>query len=253
MSDVGVSLPSGYELLWGLRERPRRGPKPGLSIEGIVQAAIDLADAEGLAAVSMSRVAAKLGFTPMALYRYVESKDHLLLVMVDTVVSEPPPIDPIGAPWRPALENWTWVQVTVLNQHPWILQIPIAGPPLTPGQLRWIEQGLRILSVTGLPESDKVAVLGLLASFALSEARLVVDLSSAAVRGDTQGTAPSYGDLLRRLIDPQRFPAVHASVVAGAWDEPPEHTDEDAKFRLHRVLDGVEMLVERRAREASAG
>lgn len=253
MSDVDVPLPSGYELLWGLRERPRRGPKPGLSIEGIVQAAIDLADTEGLAAVSMSRVAAKLGFTPMALYRYVENKDHLLSLMVDTVVGAPPPIDPIGPQWRPALENWTWDQVTVLNQHPWILQIPITGPPLTPGQMRWIEQGLRILSVTGLPESDKVAVLGLLASFALSEARLAVDLSSAAVRGDTQGTAPSYGDLLRRLIDPQRFPAVHASVVAGAWDEPPEYTDDDAKFRLHRVLDGVEMLVERRAREASAG
>ncbi|MGH8823959.1 MAG: TetR/AcrR family transcriptional regulator [Jiangellaceae bacterium] len=251
---MDVPLPSGYELLWGLRERPRRGPKPGLSIEGIVQAAIDLADAEGLAAVSMSRVAAQLGFTPMALYRYVESKDHLLSLMVDTVVSAAPLTEPAGPQWRPALENWTWVQVTVLNQHPWILQIPITGPPLTPGQMRWIEQGLRILSVTGLPESDKVAVLGLLASFALSEARLAVDLSSAAVPGDTQGTAlPSYGDLLRRLIDPERFPAVHASLVAGAWDGPPEYTEEDAKFGLYRVLDGVEMLVERRAREASAG
>jgi AcrR family transcriptional regulator len=249
---VDTPLPSGYELLWGLRERPRRGPKPGLSIAAIVRTAIDLADAEGLAAVSMSRVAARLGFTPMSLYRYVESKDELLTLMVDTAVAAPPPADPIGPEWRPALEDWTWAQYTGLLQHPWILQIPITGPPLTPGQMRWIEQGLRILSVTRLIESEKVAVLGLLASHALGDARLAVDLTSAAVRDATGAPPPSYGDLLRRVIDPARFPAVHASVAAGAWDEPPEYTDEDAKFGLRRVLDGVEVLVKRRARETAA-
>jgi AcrR family transcriptional regulator len=251
--DVDIPLPHSYELLWGLRERPRRGPKPGLSIESIVRAAIELADAKGLGAVSMSRVAARLGFTPMSLYRYVESKDDLLSLMVDTIVSTPPPADPVGPEWRPALENWTWVQITVLRRHPWILQIPITGPPLTPGQVGWIEKGLQILSVTSLTESEKVAVVGLLAAYALTEARLDVDLTSAAVRADARGALPrSYGDLLRRLIDPARFPAVHASVVAGAWDEPPEHSVEDAKFGLHRVLDGVEVLVTRRAREAAA-
>jgi AcrR family transcriptional regulator len=250
--DVDIPLPHSYELLWGLRERPRRGPKPGLSIEGIVRAAIELADAEGLAAVSMSRVAARLGFTPMSLYRYVESKNDLLSLMVDAIVSTPPPGDSVGPGWRPALENWTWVQITVLRRHPWILGLPITGPPLTPGQVAWIEKGLQILSVTSLTESEKVAVVGLLASFALSEARLAVDLSSAPGRGNAHGAAPpSYGDLLRRLVDAERFPAVHASVVAGAWDEPPEYTDDDAKFGLYRVLDGVELLVERRAREAA--
>jgi AcrR family transcriptional regulator len=254
IDDVDTPLPSSYELLWGLRERPRRGPKPGLSIEGIVRAAIELADAEGLTAVSMSRVAARLGFTPMSLYRYVESKNDLLSLMVDAIVSTPPPGDPVGPGWRPALENWTWVQITVLRQHPWILQLPIVGPPLTPGQVAWIEKGLQILSVTSLTESEKVAVVGLLAAYALTEARLDVDLTSAAVHADARGAPPpSYGDLLRRLIDAERFPAVHASVVAGAWDEPAEYTDDDAKFGLYRVLDGVEMLVERRAREAAAG
>jgi hypothetical protein len=76
-------------------------------------------------------------------------------------------------------------------------------------------------------------------------------LTSAAVRDDgEEAPPPSYGDLLRRVIDPARFPTVHASIAAGAWDEPPEYTDEDATFGLRRVLDGVEMLVERRSREA---
>lgn len=76
--------------------------------------------------------------------------------------------------------------------------------------------------------------------------------SSSEGRVSSIDSPPSYGDLLRRVIDPARFPAVHASVAAGASDEPPEYTDEDAKFRLRRVLDGVEVLVKRRARETAA-
>ena len=68
--------------------------------------------------------------------------------------------------------------------------------------------------------------------------------SSSEGRVSSIDSPPSYGDLLR--------PAVHASVAAGASDEPPEYTDEDAKFRLRRVLDGVEVLVKRRARETAA-
>jgi len=188
----------------------------------------------------------------MSLYRYVESKDDLLSLMVDAVVSEPTSTGPEGQEWRPALEWWTWEQIRVLRQHSWILQIPLTGPPLTPGQVAWIELGLRIMSVTSLTESEKVAVVGLLASYALTEARLAVDLISATGPEDVEAAPPpSYGDLLRRLIDPARFPAVHASVVAGAWDEPSEYSDDDAKFGLHRVLDGIGMLVDRRARETA--
>ena len=107
----------------------------------------------------------------MSLYRYVESKDDLLSLMADAVVSEPTSTGPEGQEWRPALEWWTWEQIRVLRQHSWILQIPLTGPPLTPGQVAWIELGLRIMSVTSLTESEKVAVVGLLASYALTEAR----------------------------------------------------------------------------------
>src|SRR5689334_22149881 len=74
------------DLLWGPRERPSRGPKPGLTRDGIVRAAIGVADAEGLAAVSMQRVAAEVGFTTMALYRYVPGKNELVALMVDSAV-----------------------------------------------------------------------------------------------------------------------------------------------------------------------
>src|ERR1044071_8495408 len=82
--DSGPVLPSAIESAWGLRERPPKGPRPGMSVPAIVDAAVRVADADGLAAVSMSRVAKELGAATMALYRYVGSKDELLMLMVDT-------------------------------------------------------------------------------------------------------------------------------------------------------------------------
>ena len=69
-----MDLPASIEAAWGLRERPHRGPKPGLSLARIVEAGVQVAEAEGLAAVSMSRVAAELGAAPMSLYRYVRPR-----------------------------------------------------------------------------------------------------------------------------------------------------------------------------------
>src|SRR5215469_11704523 len=85
-----VNLPAGLEAAWGLRGRPHKGPRPGLSLERIVAAAVRVADAEGLAAVSMSRVAAELGAAPMSLYRYVAAKGELLTLMVDAAYGPAP-------------------------------------------------------------------------------------------------------------------------------------------------------------------
>ena len=87
-------LPASVAAAWGVRGRPHKGPKPGLSLERIVAAAVQVADAEGLAAVSMSRVAAELGTAPMSLYRYVTAKDELLALMQDAAYGP----WPTGAP-----------------------------------------------------------------------------------------------------------------------------------------------------------
>jgi AcrR family transcriptional regulator len=98
--NTGTGLPASIEAAWGIRERPHKGPKPALSLERIVQAAVHIAETEGLGAVSMSRVAAELGGATMSLYRYVTAKDELLALMVDAAYGPPP-----GAPgpdegWR---------------------------------------------------------------------------------------------------------------------------------------------------------
>jgi len=87
--DEAISaLPNGVKLAWGITKQPSRGPKGELSIAKIVEAAIEIADRDGLASLSMSRVAAALGFTAMSLYRYVSGKEDLLVLMQDAVCAK---------------------------------------------------------------------------------------------------------------------------------------------------------------------
>src|SRR5919106_4830569 len=99
MSDE-IELPATIATAWGVREQPGKGPKPGLSVQRIVQAAIATAQDEGLAAVSMNRVASRLGTAAMSLYRYVTSKDELIALMVDEAQGTPPDLPGSGEDWR---------------------------------------------------------------------------------------------------------------------------------------------------------
>ena len=96
-------LPRGIALAWGVAANPQRGPKREMSVERIVDAAVEIADAEGLGAVSMAAVAAKLGFTPMSLYRYVTAKDDLILLMQEEATGLPSDEVLAGGDWRERL------------------------------------------------------------------------------------------------------------------------------------------------------
>src|SRR5699024_2885648 len=100
-------IPRAVAIAWGMHEVPERGPRRGLSHERIVRAAIEIADADGLAAVTMQRVARALEFTTMSLYRYVASKDELLALMQDAA-TRPPPVQqwPPDGPWQEAIRTW---------------------------------------------------------------------------------------------------------------------------------------------------
>src|SRR5690606_17125959 len=107
--------------VWATHLHPPPPSKQSLTIDRIVQAAIAVADADGLRAVSMARVAADLGFTPMSLYRHITSKDDLLLRMQDRAVGAPPP-DGFGeGDWRTALQGWAMTIWAGLRTHAWVL------------------------------------------------------------------------------------------------------------------------------------
>src|SRR3954447_19546545 len=98
-------LPRVLQQLWGIEGRSRPGPKPAFQVQDIGDAAIKLADAGGLGAVAMSKVAAELGVTTMALYRYVEAKDDLYVVMLDQAFGLPPQVGE-AADWRERITTW---------------------------------------------------------------------------------------------------------------------------------------------------
>nr|MDT0525438.1 TetR/AcrR family transcriptional regulator [Streptomyces sp. DSM 41633] len=120
----GGDLPASIEAAWGLRERPAKGPKPGLSLERIVAAAVSVAAAEGLAAVSMGRVAKEVGASTMSLYRYVSAKDELYVLMQEAVIGPPSPLPALeaGAGWRAALTEWAAGQREQFLANLWVLR-----------------------------------------------------------------------------------------------------------------------------------
>ncbi|HWO63806.1 MAG TPA: TetR/AcrR family transcriptional regulator [Umezawaea sp.] len=239
-----IDLPADVTLLWGLRETARRGRKPSLTVADITRAAVEVADAEGLGAVSMAKVAERLGNATMALYRYVKSKNDLLLLMADAAIGLPPVL-PEDLEWRDGLAVWVREVLAALRAHPWVVQIPISGPPVGPNNLSWFDSALGALGDTGLSEEDKVGVVMGLLTYVQGEARLSIDLS-AGFRENPEAFGRQYGLALTTLVDPRRFPALSRVVAAGVFDgEVPYEEEVDGMFGLNLYLDGVAAFIER--------
>ena len=247
MTDVNeTELPDGLALAWGLRTRPGRGPRPSLTLDRIVAAAITVAGADGLAAVSMSRVAKELGVATMSLYRYVPTKSDLLTLMADVAVGPPPAGRHPDEPWRPALSRWSWALLEAWRRHPWLRQVPITGPPIGPQSVAWMEAGLASLRGTGLRALERIYVITLLSSHAREWSTLTADMAAAAeAAGETEADADNrYWRQLATVTATGPFPALR-ELFAQFADEPDEQDDPFA-FGLERILDGVAVLVEQR-------
>lgn len=266
-------LPPGLDLLWGRRERGKRGPRPGLSAQAIVEAAVRIADAEGLDAISMARVAGELGFTTMSLYRYVASKDELLQLMFNASALGAESLVLEGDDWRSRLRAWAIIQRDMLDLHPWITQMSMPAPPLAPNSLHFVERGLEALDGTGLADTEKMRVIGLLASYTLSEGRMANDAARAMAAaqaqagqdqagqaqavtaggqsdgGDGQAPPPTFEGLLRELVDERTYPRLYRLAWASS---PAESLSEREEYLagVELILDGVQASIDRSKRRA---
>ena len=255
-ADNPVPLPPGLDLLWGRRERGKRGPRAGLSADAIVAAAIEIADSEGLEAVSMARVAHKLGFTTMSLYRHVASKEELLQLMWEASTFGAEELVLEGDGWRPRLRMWAIIQRQVLDHHPWITQLPMASPPAGPNSLHFVERALETFDGTCLGDSDTLRDIGLLSSYSLSEARMARDAALARAQAQSgegiQAAPPTFEAVLRELVDEKTYPRLYR--LAWQGDSATEATGEFEEYLagIDIILDGVAALIER-AREAGSG
>ncbi|HWM06040.1 MAG TPA: TetR/AcrR family transcriptional regulator [Actinophytocola sp.] len=249
MDDKGgvTGLPASYELAWGVRARPTKGPRAGLSLEKVVAAGVAVAAAEGIGAVSMSRVAKELGTSAMSLYRYVSAKDELLALMVDAALGDMPEVAGDDG-WRAGLERWAWAELAAYRRHTWCLQVPLTGPPVTPNSISYLEQGLRCMAGTPLAPYEKMSVILTVTSYTRSWATLSTQIDGAIASGNRTAVEimANYGKILGALIDPVEFPALHEVIEAEVFEAAEELPDEDFVFGLTTLLDGVAALIGRR-------
>jgi AcrR family transcriptional regulator len=250
------------ELLWGARRTPTRGPKPGLSVERIVHAAIELADAEGLAALSMRRVADRLGVGTMSLYTYVPAKAELLDVMLDTVLGEVAGEERAVDGWRARLEQRARSYWALYRRHPWALQVSGARALLGPNETALFDTALQAVSGIGLSASEMVLVVSLVGGYARGAAQGAVEAAHAQQRtgvSDDQWWA-ARAPVFETYFDAARFPTVASVEQAGGFDPPEGGLDynlqfavDSFEFGLQRVLDGIDAFVRQRSTQADQG
>lgn len=235
-------LPPGLALAWGLTAKTGRlGRKPSQSVEGIVEAAVGLADAEGFAALSMPNIARRLGLTANAVYRYVSSRDELLVLLAETAWGPAPDLDTGKDQWRAAAARWTTAMIERCDTHPWLPDLPIRGAPATPNLLRWTEVLLEALTGAGLSTAESLGCALLLDGYArrIASARRDVRDSSAE---PVQSAAVSR--FLRPLLHEHGYPILASMMTQNAYDD--DVGDDDVDFGLTRILDGIEVLIARR-------
>lgn len=238
-------LPRGIALAWGVAASPQRGPKREMSVERIVEAAVEIADAEGLAAVSMAAVANRLGFTPMSLYRYVSAKEDLLLLMQEEATGLPAEEALAAEGWREGLTALYRGQIQTYLRHPWVLDIPITGSPATPNSSAWMDAGLRALADTPLTHDERLAVMLLVTGEARWAGIVLAGYArTQRERGIAGEELTRYEDALyRTLVTADAYPHLRAAIDAGVFLD-----DSDPfSWGLERTLDGVAAYIERAA------
>lgn len=238
------------ELLWGTAdERPRRGPKPRLTVAQVAGAAIELADREGLAALSMRRVADQLGVTAMSLYTYVPGKAELVDVMLDTVLGETPMPEDVEGGWRARLERVARDNRALYLRHPWLLQVATARPTLGPNLIAKYDYELRAVDGIGLTEIEMDLLVSLVGDYVHGAARAaVVATQVVQTSGQTDDEWwQEWAPLLEKVFDAERYPtAARVGSVVGEEYNAPSDPDRAFEFGLQRVLDGIEAFIRAR-------
>ncbi|MDA0182471.1 TetR/AcrR family transcriptional regulator [Solirubrobacter phytolaccae] len=214
--------------IWARPEPKGRGRQSPLSRAGIVRVAIEVADAEGLEAVSMRRLARELQAGAMSLYHYFENRDELLELMIDTVAAEMVVPDLPGE-WRPAIEAVAHHSRDMFRRHTWVLPIFQDVPAVTPNLLRHIEQSAQ--TVLPLGGTDP----GLLASLVSAVDDFTIGFTLRELSGEERRGRDWDSPELRSLLESGEFPLVASFIAADSPMPPP-----DFALGLKWLLDGFE-------------
>lgn len=240
-----MATPTVLEMLWGTDRRPTRGPKPTLTRTAIVAAAIELADTEGLAAVSMQKLADRLGYTKMSLYRHVPGKAELTALMTEAALAGLPELDTSGAqPWRAGLRSWALLSFERYRRHPWVMELLTGTRPMGPNELGWTEAALEVMADIELTGPERLDTLVVLNGHVRSLAQQLM--------GPTTGEKEFTTTMAQALeLAGERFPRLIAAISDNPEASPPveqsHRRDAALEFGTERILDGVAALLTQRA------
>ena len=232
-------LSRSLELLWGTGEPATRGPKAALSLERIVEVAVALADREGLAALSMRRVATELGVGTMSLYRHVPGKGELLDLMLDHVGGlneDPSGWDDIDG-WREVLEKFARGLWKLFHDHPWLIWVNQARPLLGPNGLAAMDLLLDHLEDAPVDDKGKILLIMTIEHYVTGTVRTYLLQKQAEEESgisDEEFWAAQY-PMLSAAMDSGDYPNM-AALDMSAFDIGPEQALE---FGLQPLLDGL--------------
>ena len=224
---------SGTNLAWAGKPVQSRGPKPTLSTDLIARSAIRVADAEGLAAVTMQRVAREVGVTTMALYRYFPGKADLVALMIDSAGD---PSTQFGKPslsWSTRLKEWARSCLAIYRNHPWFLEATSPRPSVMgPNELAWMEAALAMLAESGLEAKERhhafLAIIGHVRGHATFQ----------QIGMHTRAARKKWARELTQMLQSKanQYPILLDVVRSGAFGEA---VDGAFDFGLDCILDGI--------------
>ena len=243
-ADAHPGTPEGrraVELLWARPQQPSvRGPKPRISLADVIAAGVAIADAEGLAALSMRKVASRLGVGPMSLYTYVPGRSELVELMIDHAYGEHALPEP-ELPWQQRVEKWAREIWRIYDAHPWLLDYNMARLPIGPHVLDVSEALYAALLAAGFSGAENVTISNLIQWQLVGAARYMI--SDADEARHTGVSAEAYWDSRASFWDTyfdwHRYPTMAAIWEAGGFDDP---VGWDFERMLDRLLTGIEQL-----------
>lgn len=237
-------LPRYLQLLWDREPQRRRGPKPGRTIEDIGRAAAQIADRNGLDAVSMKRVAQAVSFTTMSLYRYLDSKDELHAVMLDVAYGPPDPHLYRARGWQQRIAAWARAIAERRLAHPWTLEVRQPAPPLSPNVLAWTEAGLAALTKVPLTSQQRLSALLSIDGWGQNHVRQSLQMGLVG-HVDPESPQGAYAQYIAQLVDPKRFPLLAAAAPEALEDDANDFFHAEFDFGLRLLLDGIQALIAR--------
>ena len=224
--------------------RALRGPQPGFSREQIAATAVQIADAEGMEAVSMRRIAAEMGSGTASLYRYIAKKEELLDMMMDSVLPEAMMPLPSGN-LRTDLRTIASKSRKMILQHPWLMAISTYRTALGPNTLRWLEMTLGLLDGYGLDIDEMLVVSNTVFNFAKGYAAGEIAEQEASRRSglSREQWLTSRAHHTRAILETGKYPMFARVVMDAKAPHDPDAAERGFSLGLDYILDGIELRI----------